>query len=236
MTMLPADACEVVAAPGPSALVLSCEHASVRLPDGWSWPAEDRWLLEQHWSHDIGAAALTREIARAAAAPAVLAGFSRLLVDPNRPLDSDTLFRAHADDRPVHLNRHVDADDRKRREAYWHGYHQQVAAMAAGPGAEVIFAVHSFTPSYEGAARSFEIGVLFDEEEALATELAAALSPFASTRLNEPYSGKEGLIYAADRHAREHGLRAIEIEVRQDRIIDPAFRAQIVAATLKVLA
>lgn len=229
------DACEVITAAGPSALVLSCEHASVRLPQAWSWPREDTWLLDQHWSHDIGAAVLTREIAAAAGAPAVLAGFSRLLIDPNRPLDSDTLFRAHADGRPVHLNRAVDAADRERREAYWHSYHQHVAAMAAGPGVDTIFAVHSFTPSYEGAARAFEIGILFDEEEALAADLARAMSKFASTRLNEPYSGKEGLIYAADRHARACGLRAVEIEVRQDRIVDPELRARIVAATIEVL-
>ena len=49
-------------------------------------------------------AELTRELSAAVAAPAVIAQFSRLLVDANRPLDSPTLFRDVADGQPVHLN------------------------------------------------------------------------------------------------------------------------------------
>jgi predicted N-formylglutamate amidohydrolase len=43
-------------------------------------------------------------LSAAVAAPAVIAQFSRLLVDANRPLDSPTLFRDVADGQPVHLN------------------------------------------------------------------------------------------------------------------------------------
>ena len=48
-------------------------------------------------------------------------------------------------------------------------------------------------------------------------------------RLNEPYSGKQGLIYSVDRHARASGKRAIEIEVRQDLCVAGDFRQQLVA-------
>lgn len=230
------DAFEVIPAVGPSRLVLSCEHADNRLPASWAWTDEDAWIRETHWAYDIGAARLTREIASLAKAPAVLAKFSRLLIDPNRPLASDTLIRETAEGRGVHLNRSVDDRDRTERVAYWEAYHAAFSEMARAPACEVIFAVHSFTDSYEGSVRDFEIGVLFDRDEDLGRELAASISEVASTRLNEPYSGKAGLIYAAQRHADTHGRQAVEIEVRQDRILDPSFRHRLAQAVTRVLA
>ena len=54
--------------------------------------------------------------------------------------------------------------------------------------------------------------------------------------LNEPYSGREGLIYAAERHAGTHGRRALELEVRQDLATDPSARRQIVGALARFFA
>jgi predicted N-formylglutamate amidohydrolase len=39
--------------------------------------------------------------------------------------------------------------------------------------------------------------------------------------LNAPYSGKDGLIYAAKRHGSAHQIVYLEIEVRQDLIGSP---------------
>ncbi len=226
---------EVIAFPSDTRLVLSCEHASQTLPDGYDWPNEDDWLRDTHWAYDIGAAMLTRELAALTKAPAVLATFSRLLIDPNRPLDSDTLIRTTAEGKNIALNRDVASADRGRRVAYWQGYHQALAAQASLPSVDVLFAIHSFTPDYEGEQRDLEIGVLFDRDEELGQALAAALSKTARTELNEPYSGKLGLIYSAQRHADAFGKRAIEIEVRQDRIIDAEFRKRIAEVCAQVL-
>ena len=48
-----------------------------------------------------------------------------------------------------------------------------------------------------------------------------------AVRLNEPYSGKAGLIYSVDLHAAAHQRRAVEIEVRQDLAVDPQFRRKL---------
>lgn len=226
MTM--ADAVTVIAG-GSAEVLLSCEHASARLPAPWRWPEEDRWLLGTHWSHDLGAEDLTRELAERLGAVAVLSRFTRLVADPNRPVDSPTLFLARAEGREVALNR--DLSDRERRLAYWQAYHDALAAQVAASDAPIVFAIHSFTPVYEGARRDFELGVLFDEEEVLAERLARHLAAAGfSTRLNEPYSGKAGLIFAAHRHASARGRSALEIEVRQDLAVDPAVRGRLVDA------
>ena len=102
--------------------------------------------------------------------------------------------------------------------------------------APVVLAVHTYTDNYEGQLRTLEAGVLFDREEALAdlflSELRAA---DIRTELNEPWSGKAGLMHVAQTHAESHGRRAIEIEVRQDLAVDAGFRARIVTAMVRAL-
>ena len=226
-----ADACETIAARVADApLVLASEHASAALPSPWKWSAEDEWLLPTHWASDLGAAELTRELAAALGAAAVLARFSRLLIDPNRPLESATLLRTHADGREVALNRRIATADADERVGYWRAYHDELDRVLGGERAGVVLSVHSYTPLYQGQRRDYGLGVLFDREEGLGQALARAVAPLGEVRLNEPYSGKAGLIYSAQRHADETGKRAVEIEVRQDLAIDPGFRRRLVQA------
>ncbi|MEQ9320232.1 MAG: N-formylglutamate amidohydrolase, partial [Polyangiaceae bacterium] len=109
-------ACHVIPARDATApLVLTCEHASAELPDPWSWPVGDEWLTRTHWAVDLGAEELTRELAEAMGAGAAICGFSRLLIDPNRPLGSPELIRTTAEGRVVSFNASVDAEERARR-------------------------------------------------------------------------------------------------------------------------
>jgi predicted N-formylglutamate amidohydrolase len=213
-------------------LVLTCEHASAHLPEPWKWPEEDRWLVDTHWASDIGAAEFTRRVAQRMNVPAVLARFSRLLVDPNRPLGSETLFRENADGRTVHLNEALlDAERVRRIDRFYHPYHAAVSAMVERSRGDTVFSIHTFTDTYEGDARILEIGVLFDEDEEPARRLVRHLEEAGFHVLqNEPWSGKAGLAYSPVRHAREFGRCALEIEARQDLIIEESFAARLAEA------
>lgn len=213
-------------------LVFTCEHASAELPEPWIWPEADRWLVETHWASDIGAAAFTRRVAGLMNAPAVLSRFSRLLIDPNRPLDADTLFRTNADGKTVHLNQALlDADRQRRIDDFYDPYHAAVRAMVERSRADTVFSIHTFTDNYEGDARALELGVLFDDDEEPAYQLIRHLEAAGFHVLaNEPWSGKDGLAYSPVRHAREFGRRALEIEARQDLIVDEAFAARLAEA------
>jgi predicted N-formylglutamate amidohydrolase len=218
--------------------VLACEHATDHLPPPWRWPALDLRLLGTHWALDLGAEALTEALAARLAAPAVVAGFSRLLADPNRPEDDPTLFRLHAEGLPVALNERLDASERERRLTVCHRpYHQAFDHMVASSSAKTVFAVHTFTPEYEGAARTVELGILFDEDEALARHVAGMLRDELALRveLNAPYSGREGFMYSPARHARQHGRKALEIELRQDLALQPRIRGQVAAVLARAL-
>jgi predicted N-formylglutamate amidohydrolase len=230
------DVVERIAARRPDApVVVSCEHASGDFPSGFVLPSADHWLRETHWALDIGARELALDLARDAGAAAVLARFSRLLADPNRDEHAPDLFLLRAEGREVELNRLLDDAERERRMTrLWRRYHAALDELVAASRADVLLAVHTFTPIYDGVARSVELGVLFDREEDLAERFRAALAATGlDVRMNEPYTGR-GLMYSADRHARAHGRRAIEIELRQDLAVSAEVRAQVVAAVRSV--
>lgn len=222
------EAVELVDGDGP--VLLTCEHATERMPEGWRWPQEDLRLRGTHWAYDLGARELTLELAERLGAGAVLSRFSRLLVDANRPESSETLFLREAEGAPVALNTtHLDASERERRiEGLLRPYHAAADARTDRSTSQLLLSVHSFTPVFEGRPRTLEVGVLHDRDGALAERLAAALARASiHVALNEPYSGLAGLMYSADRHARAHGRAALELEVRQDLAVDPGFRARL---------
>jgi predicted N-formylglutamate amidohydrolase len=217
---------EVEVIPGDPAtgMLLVCDHASNAIPadlDSLGLPAAE---LERHIAYDIGAAAMTRAMARALGAPAVLSHFSRLLIDPNRGLDDPTLVMRLSDGAIIPGNRHLDAAGIAGRVARY--YEPYVAAIDAAVDAALarghppaIVSLHSFTPFWRGAARPWHVGVLWDYEGALAKRLIAALQaePDLVVGDNEPYSG--GLPGdTIDRHAIRRGLPDALIEVRQDLI------------------
>lgn len=225
------DAVEVRGGSAGAKVFLTCEHATQRMPTGWRWPDLDRRLIDTHWAYDMGAREMTLALAEGLAASAVLSRFTRLLVDPNRDESASTLFRTHAEGHPVELNTHLldDVERKKRMDRLWRPFHEAVDRELGQASAPILLAIHTFTPLYEGMRREVEIGVLFDHEEALAEELAAGLAARGHrVGLNEPYSGKDGLMYVGERHAERHRRRAIELEVRQDLAIDPLFRAEFV--------
>jgi predicted N-formylglutamate amidohydrolase len=221
----------VAAARAAPPVLICCEHASNALPPHLSWSRADLRLCQDHWAFDPGAADVTRRLAELLGAPAVLAGFSRLVVDPNRPLDSETLFRTAADGLAIDLNRDLTSVEREERiELCYRPYHAAVDSMLVEhPGVDLL-SIHTYTPCYEGQPRAVEIGVLFDLHEAWAEHWFAQLSELPyDVRRNEPWSGKAGLMYAPQHHAVRHRVRAVELEIRNDLATDPVHRERIVA-------
>ncbi|MCB9745924.1 MAG: N-formylglutamate amidohydrolase [Alphaproteobacteria bacterium] len=207
-------------------LVLTCEHASARVPAPLEASAEDEAWLSTHWGWDIGAAELTRELARLTGAPAVLSRVSRLVSDANRSIEHPTWIRERLEEggqsHVLDFNRGLDDAERARREAAYHApYHESIDALVARrllAGLPVLLlSVHSFTPLLDAEVRPMEMGVLFDDHEPLAQRLEQALAAEGfSTALNEPYSGRHGMMYAAHRHGTTHQVVYLELEVRHD--------------------
>lgn len=217
---------EVEVIPGDPAtgILLLCDHATNAIPPELNTLGMPPAQLERHIAYDIGAAEMTRAMARALGAPAVLSNFSRLLIDPNRGLDDPTLVMRLSDGAIVPGNRHLDeAGIAARIARYYAPYDAAIdaaieTALAAGYPPAIV-SMHSFTPFWKSAARPWHVGVLWDREGALSQLLIAALQqePDLVVGDNEPYRG--GLPGdTIDRHATRRGLPDTLIEVRQDLI------------------
>jgi len=181
-----------------SKVLLCCEHASNRLPDDWTWPEADAQLVDTHWAVDKGAKEVAALLSFKLNVHCLSARFTRLLIDPNRSLESDTLIRDTCDGNRVQLNRKENlknSDIQKRISNYYLPFHNALDELLQKYNQiDTVFSIHSFTPNYEGKARSLEIGVLFDKETELATQICSALKGLGyDAQLNQPWAGNVGL-------------------------------------------
>lgn len=211
-----------------SSLLLVCDHASNRLPPGYGTLGLPEDAFVRHIAYDIGAGALTRALSARLGAPAILAGYSRLLIDLNRGPEDPTLIMALSDGALVPGNHPLRPEERACRIAlYYEPYHEAIRTTLGGMlarGLEPrIVSLHSFTPVWRGQARPWHVGVLWNRDGRLAQPLLEALRAEGDLVVgdNEPYSGElEG--DCLDRHGTRRGLAHVLIEIRQDLLSEEA--------------
>ncbi len=232
---------------GDGPLLLTCEHAARAVPAELDDLGLDPATLDEHWGWDRWAHDAVSRVAPELEATTVATRVSRLVVDVNREPDDPTLALERLDGRLVPGNLGLTPAARAERVARFHApYHRAVDAELRrlvalhGAGGVVLVSVHSFTGRWVGQDRDFDVGVLFDQHEAMATRLRLTLEGRGlRARLNEPYSGLAGLIYAARRHGVAHGVRYVELELNQhvlERADERARFARVLEETLRELA
>ncbi len=196
---------------------MPCEYGRLGLPAS---------EFDRHIAYDIGVEMVTRRLCELTGAPAVLGGFSRLLIDPNRGEDDPTLIRQIYDGAVVPGNYPMpDAERERRLDNYFRPYHDAVAAMTASVaeksgGAPFIVSVHSFTPVMQGRPRPWQVGILWDSDDRAVRPMIEMLSadPALTVGDNEPYDGalRGDTMF---RHAIVNGFAHVLIEIRQDLIV-----------------
>lgn len=213
---------------GRSPYVLLCEHASRFMPEDCNGLGLAPPDLMRHIAWDIGAADVAQSLSRALDAPLVMAGYSRLLIDLNRPVDSPTSIPEVSETTVIPGNRGLTAEQRARRVAlYFEPYQAAVrrlldAREAAGQ-ATTIVGVHSFTPVFKGVARPWHAGILYRRSRGFGHALAEALGGEAQAIAeNEPYQIEDDSDYTVPVHGEARGHDAVLVEIRQDLIADPA--------------
>ena len=213
---------------GSAKLLLVGDHVSNRIPaalDGLGLQAE---VLEEHVAFDIGTRKLITHLSQHLDAPAVLAGYSRLVIDLNRGLEDPSLIPEVSDNIPIPGNQGLSREDRALRiHCFYTPYRRAIDRMLQGIRARGVIpafiSIHSFTPQLaaDGRLRPWQIGLMWDKDPRIPAPLFDRLRAHPENITvgdNEPYSGRHAADYTIDHHAEAAGLPHVSIETRQDLV------------------
>jgi predicted N-formylglutamate amidohydrolase len=210
---------------GRSSFLLVCDHASNTIPHSLGTLGLTEEELKLHIAIDIGAGDVARKLSQRFDAPAVLAGYSRLVVDVNRRLNDTTAIPDESDNILIPANIGIDAQQREARirECYM-PYHTaistQLGVFQSRGEVPAVIAIHSFAPVLSEQQRPWDIGILWDKDSRLSRPLINSLSADFGFYVgdNQPYSGKHPADFTIDHHAESAGYPHAGIEIRHDLI------------------
>jgi predicted N-formylglutamate amidohydrolase len=220
-------AVRVLNADGAGSAVLVCDHASNRIPRrlgtlGLGYPE-----LADHIAWDPGAADVALCLSHHLDAPLVLSGYSRLVIDCNRPLESGESITEQSAGVRVPGNRALAPGDRATRiDGLFRPYHEAIAQLldrrAGQPS--LLLSIHSFTPELDGQRRPWDIAMSYGRDRRLAALLLDALKAKAKLVVgdNEPYPVDDAIDYTIPVHGEARELPHVLVEIRQDGIATPA--------------
>ena len=213
-------------------LMLTCEHASNRLPASFkkAVPAE---ILKTHRAYDIGACAVFRKLIRFAKPEFHCEGkFSRLFVDLNRTITNKSAFSEYHEALDV-CDKAAAEKAKAQATAYWMEYRDAIekfvesalkrkTRVAKSKPTVVHLGIHSFTPKLNGNVRNADIGILYDparpQECAYAQVIKdeiKGLYPTMKVRFNYPYKGTSDGLTTTLRKKFGPRYVGIEIEINQ---------------------
>ena len=208
-----------------SPILLVCDHASCRFPAALGDMGLDPFARRCHLAIDIGAGPLTERLSASLGVTAVVAQYSRLVIDLNREILDPGAFLEFGDGILVPGNRNLHPADKEARIA------SHLLALSQGHRPA------DRSPEDDRAAARVHIGAQFhagDERRVARTGRSVCCGTRTSnwpsifieefraagylTGDNEPYSGKAPQDYTIDHHAEAIGLPHVGIEIRQDLI------------------
>jgi len=222
----PNHAYEILNPAGAANIILICEHASNYIPPEYHNLGLSIDFLSKHIAWDIGMEQLTRQLSARLNAPAIMARFSRLLIDPNREEDHKTLIPKVSDGIIIPQNQTLSHEEiNRRKDHFYHAFHDRTEILVKDKiqsgQVPLICGMHSFTPHMKGQHRPWQAGMLWNKDPRLAMALIHHLTARGyNVGDNQPYSGRD-LFFTMNRHGHDHGAPHVTIEIRQDEVDSP---------------
>ena len=212
---------------GSSNFVIVVDHASARIPRRLGNlglpPAE----LQRHIAWDIGALAVARLVSASLDAPLVAQNYSRLVIDCNRDPRVATSIPTISEHTEIPGNLALsEADKAARRREIFDPYHDHVRdlldARAAAGQPTIFVAQHSMTNIFKSNQRAMHAAVLYNRDRRFAGLVLDMLrrEPGLTVADNQPYFVSDETDYSIPRHGEARGLPHVEIEIRQDLLLD----------------
>ena len=214
---------------GAAPCLVVCDHASRAIPralGGLGLAPDHR---DEHIAWDIGAAAVARRLARRLDAPALLCGYSRLVIDANRHPGSAGSIVEVSDSVAVPGNRALSPAARAARlDAVFRPYHEAIEGaldrFAERVLTPALVSVHTMTPCLRGRApRWQEAALCWYRDDRMARPVLERLRG-RGLRVgdNTPFRLDPGEDYTVPEHALRRGLPHLQLELRQDLVADEA--------------
>ena len=208
---------------GKAKVLLTGDHVSNDMPKAMNNLGLDKSALQQHIANDIGT---RNHLSEHLDAPAVLAGYSRLVVDLNRSLEDPSVMPETSDARVIPGNQGMSEAHRNERiHCFYTPYRKAIDSelhrFREKGVVPAFISIHSFTPEMAGFVRPWHAGILWDKDPRIPLPLMANLRAHPdgfNIGDNEPYSGKHPADYTIDHHAEASGLPHVSIEIRQDLV------------------
>lgn len=217
---------------GESTFVIVVDHASARIPRRLSSLGLPASELERHIAWDIGSLAVARQVADALDAALVAQNYSRLVIDCNRDPRVESSIAQVSELTSIPGNRGLsEAEVAARRAEIFEPYHAHLRALlderqAAGRHT-ILVAQHSMTHIFKGVRRAMHAAILYNRDRRFAGLVLDRLRTDSALVVgeNEPYSLSDRTDYTIPHHAEARGLPYVEIEIRQDLLLDAASQA-----------
>jgi predicted N-formylglutamate amidohydrolase len=211
---------------GSGQVLLVGDHVSNRLPASMNRLGLDESVMHKHVAYDIGTRKLIHRLSQHLDAPAVLAGYSRLLVDLNRSLEDPSIMPEVSDNISIPGNQNLTRAQRSERiHCFYTPYRSAIDHMLhrfrTRGQVPAFIAIHSFTPEMAGVVRPWHAGMLWDKDPRIPIPLMKKLRGRPENFHigdNQPYSGRHPADYTIDHHAESAGLPHVSIEIRQDLV------------------
>ncbi len=206
---------------GKKHIIFICDHASNYIPKKFKNLGLSSDHLKSHISWDIGAKEFCVGIAKYLRQSCFLSNFSRLLIDPNRNLNSSELILENSCGIRVPGNIDLNLREKQKRLVDFHSnYHNSLGKFVKKKEKKYkelsLVAIHSFTKNYLEINRGVEIGLLWNKNMKMLLPIQKELTKkkiFFGR--NYPYSGFF-YNYTLDRHSQKGVLNNISLEIRND--------------------
>ena len=227
---------------GRSRFVIVVDHASARIPRQLGTlgvPADE---LQRHIAWDIGALEVATRVAAELDAPLVAQNYSRLVIDCNRDPKVATSIPTLSETTEIPGNVGLSEAQRlARRQAIFDPYHDEIHALLderTAAGQPTIFvAQHSMTDLFRGVVREMHAAVLYNRDRRFAGLVLDHLrrEPGLVVTDNQPYFLSDATDYSIPRHGEGRGLPHVEIEIRQDLLLEARGQEEWAARITRVL-
>lgn len=229
-------------ADGETNLLFICEHAGNQVPAPWQNLGLDADRMASHYAYDPGAAELTTALADQLNAPAILATYSRLFLDYNRPYWHPQYMREALDGPTVPGNTDIDVTERTKREKIaFHPLRREINGIIRASIKKhtlpALVSVHTCTPVWQNKPRPWEVSILWRHDDRLVVPMLKNLRDENQFHIgdNEPYNCREIPAFCLEYHAEPFRLPHFYLEVRNDICADPARLKQCVTSVAKAL-